>query len=307
MTLALDDVKTLEPACTSFFVKCVGVNAENAHTLDVDGGEEEFTIGDVVTGAGGATGVIVDITDLAGVWDDVTSTGSCTLVLKEQSGTFVADEAITGIVSGVAVVVAEETAVTFYNAPVPPNYVKRLHIEVNVGTDNFTIGDTITGTTSTRFGTLEEILYHEGDWSTDGTCTLVLSAANGIGWQVGEEITGAISGAAELANIPETVATGSWPSGVLAVTGSGPGADPGLLSVTLDRAHRGLLMLKTGVVDTAGTADDWQIIPKSEDVDGTGEIVVQVFKGGGVSHPVSTLTLMFEVIVADSSMMPVSF
>jgi hypothetical protein len=64
---------------------------DSIYTLNYDGQTVNFTIGETVTGAGGATGVVIADTD-AGT--------SGTLTLKTVNGTYVNDEALTGSTSG---------------------------------------------------------------------------------------------------------------------------------------------------------------------------------------------------------------
>lgn len=65
-----------------------------SHTLPYDGGTVIFVVGEVVTGAGGATGVVVSVTGTA-------ATGTL-VVARTNTTDFVDDEAITGDGSGAA-------------------------------------------------------------------------------------------------------------------------------------------------------------------------------------------------------------
>lgn len=208
---------TAEPNSCSLFPNFTGLASTDCLLLTVDGGSEEFTVGDTVTGAGAATGVVYAIQDSTGVWDGVTSTGAATLVLTSTTGTFVDEEAITGVLSGVAVVEGTGTADTIVNNP---------------------------------------------------------TSVNG--------------------------------AGIASIVGSGISGIEGNLTVTLSNKFSGLLGVKSCIISTA-TADDWVIVPVSEAVATTKVIVLQVFKGGALTSPTATEKVFIELVLANSTMKPLSY
>lgn len=219
MTLLNHLIRTLEPGPTSIFPNFVGEASVDVVELLVDGGSAEFVVGETVTGGtSGATGVILEIRDLAGVWDGVTSSGTATLVLGSVTDAFDEDgEDITGDADGVAVADGTGTVTTL---PVDPTSVMGKGVE-----------------------------------------------------------------------------------SVLASTTLG---EDGLYTITLSTQFAGLLAVKSCVIDTT-SADDWEVLVVSETVATTRQIVIQTLKGGAVAELTDDEKLCLEVVLATSSMKPVSY
>ncbi len=140
--------------------------------LDYDTQTGNFTVGQTVTGAGGATGVISADADAG-------ATG--TLTLTSVVGNFVSGENITDPITGAAKVV---TGTTQY---------KTLSYDAQTG--NFTVGDTLTDLTSGATG----ILFSQTDSGATGS--LVLRTVTGT-FANTHVVTGALGGSATINSVP---------------------------------------------------------------------------------------------------------
>ena len=96
---------TAEPDTCSLFPNWTFAGQIAVVDVTVDGGSEEFTVGDTSTddGVGAGEGILLSISASSGVWDVTTHTGTCVLRLGTVTGTFTNDAGITGAISGIAV------------------------------------------------------------------------------------------------------------------------------------------------------------------------------------------------------------
>lgn len=165
---------TIEPGPTSLFPNFVGAGVTAVVSLTVDGGSEEFTVGDVVTddGVGAGEGTIFAILNSSGVWDGVTSSGTAVLVLTDVTGTFTNDAGITGAISGVAVADGTGTAGNLNNDPTD---VKGKGIESVVSSDTVDALGLYTITLTTQYAGLlgMKFCYLDADTTDDWQATIV--------------------------------------------------------------------------------------------------------------------------------------
>lgn len=115
-----DERYALEPGTVTLYGSFTGGGATACLSLDVDGGSEEFIVGELISGAAGS-GTLYRIDDSSGVWDGETSSGAATLILTDITGTFSNNEAVSGDTAGAAVADGTGTA---GNIPGQPTDVK---------------------------------------------------------------------------------------------------------------------------------------------------------------------------------------
>lgn len=183
--------------------------------------------------------------------------------------------------------------------------VATLKLDVDGGTEEFTVGDVVTGGTSNAFGIVYAIQSSTGVWDVTthtGAATLVLIDVTGT-FQNAETVTGALSGSAA-ANGTGTAGTLEYdPTNVKGkgitsiVSDTIIDGSPGLLVITLDDLWAGLLSFSECVI-TSDTADDWEVTVVSETVATAKQITIQVFKGGAATHPEATETICLEFVLA---------
>jgi hypothetical protein len=178
------------------------------------------------------------------------------------------------------------------------------------GANAWSVGENIIGGTSNATGVLL------GKLQTGPTAwTFTLGSVTGT-FQNNEQVTGEDSGDTADADGTGTAATA--PGGVTSTHGKGVlsiASDPdytaaalgkGLFTITLKDMHAGLLNVKGCVVSSA-TADDYEFVVLSETVATTKIVRVQMFKGGAIAAPQSTEKVFFELVLATSSMKPLSY
>jgi hypothetical protein len=104
-TPLFNDQHTAEPGPCSLFPNWTFAGQIAVVDIVVDGGSEEFTVGDTITddGVGAGEGILLSISGSSGVWDGTTSSGTATLRLGTVTGTFTNNAGITGALTGVAV------------------------------------------------------------------------------------------------------------------------------------------------------------------------------------------------------------
>jgi hypothetical protein len=118
MTLLFNKQHTMEPGPCSLFPNFTGGGATTCLSLTVDGGSEEFVVGDlVVGGTSEAFGTIYRIDSSSGVWDGDTSSGTAILILVDVDGSFQNNEVITGGGGSAAVADGTGTAGTIPGDP----------------------------------------------------------------------------------------------------------------------------------------------------------------------------------------------
>lgn len=194
--------------------------------------------------------------------------------------------------------------------------------DVDGGSVAFTVGEVVTGDGGgAGSGTILAILASTGSWTVGthtGAATLILGSVTGT-FTNNEGITGDIAGIA-LSNGTGTsgtipgVPTGVVGNGIASIE-AGPGydatslvADKGLITVTLTDPHAGLLMVKSCVI-SSDTADDWEVMVVSEAVAtaATKTVVLQILKGGTAAAATPTEKVKLELVLAGSSMKPLSY
>lgn len=80
------------------------------------------------------------------------------------------------------------------------------------------------------------------------------------------------------------------------------GGSAGIHTITLSEKYQGLLMASFAVIDT-GTIDDWEITLDT-DLSSGNSFVINVFKGGAAADLPTTATLLMELTMNKSAVMP---
>lgn len=258
----------------------VGETVVEAVSIVVDGGSVAFVVNEVVTGdgVGNGSGTILAIVGSSGVWDAGTHTGTATLILGSVTGTWTNNENITGNIAGVA---------------------------VGDGTGTGTGGGT---------GVIEQINSISGVWDNtthSGKATLVLSGVSGTFtnnaylWSAPTQSVAQNDGTGTTGNLPNDP-TSVKGKGVASVVASDTVDQTGRYTITLRDRWAGLLAVKFCYLDTNST-DDWECTVVSEAVATDKTIVIQVFKSGSVSPSATDERVYLELVLATSSMKPVSY
>jgi hypothetical protein len=113
-----ENLYALEREPVVLFGRCTGATEFAILKVTVKTGSARFTLGETVTAVGGAggTGVVYAIGTETGVWDGTTHTGAVVLDLKTITGSFTANDTLTGSVSGVGAQNGSSVADTIYPA-----------------------------------------------------------------------------------------------------------------------------------------------------------------------------------------------
>lgn len=120
------------------------------YNLSYDAGSALFVPGEVVTGAGGATGIVLTVTGTA---------ASGTLnIIKTNATAYVDDEALTGGVAGAATANGTEAAST----------VKNVLVQDDSDTTTYTLGTDYTISTDLKDDTIGRILFLDGGSISEG-------------------------------------------------------------------------------------------------------------------------------------------
>lgn len=299
-TLLNTKIGTIEPGPTSLFPNCVGAASIAAVELGIEGGSVEFAVGEAVTGGtSGAEGTVERITGVSGVWD----ADAVTIDVQTGSSEFAVGETVTGGTSGATGEIAE---------------INDLGGDWGAGTGTATL--VLINVTGTWDEAAENITGDEGgDADADGVgvvggtgvATLLLVDVTGDFDKDDEDITGDVAGAAVANGTGAATTIPVNPTdvkgkGIVSVEASSTLGEDGKYTITLRDPWPGLLAVKSCVV-SSDTADDWAVTVLSESVATTKQVVIQMLKGGSVAALADTEKLLLELVLATSSMKPVSY
>ena len=108
--------------------------------------------------------------------------------------------------------------------------------------------------------------------------------------------------------------TGAAAADLTGVKGAGLGAaatainqtGTGLYTISLADKWPGLLMFKAAVID-ATTPDDWEVVLVAESVASAKTIDIAVFKGGTLTDLTTDEKLLFEIVLSNSTKLPLGY